>query len=223
MAQCLFGSAWWMRPLTASLVMAAVAVPWYVAVGVRTDGEWLRRFFIEFNLRPFKQPILGHGDTSSLDRALAALVSLSTTSITFRPCWSAFFRGRCFLGPTLVDTVARIRRRDAWRDGCLLASCWFGVWLVFWSICKTKLPHYLLPAYPALALLTACFIDRWQTEPATSTAGRCGMPGSRWSWWASASRSPCRSSRRTILPGEEWLGLLGLIPLAGGSVVLVGD
>ena len=47
------------------------------------------------------------------------------------------------------------------RDGCVLASCWFGAWFVFWSICKTKLPHYLLPAYPALALLTACFIDRW--------------------------------------------------------------
>ena len=43
----------------------------------------------------------------------------------------------------------------------MLALCWFGVWFVFWSICKTKLLHYLLPAYPALALLTACFIDRW--------------------------------------------------------------
>ena len=43
----------------------------------------------------------------------------------------------------------------------MLALCWFGMWFVFWSICKTKLPHYLLPAYPALALLTACFIDRW--------------------------------------------------------------
>ena len=70
----------------------------------------------------------------------------------------------------------------------MLASCWFGVWFVFWSICKTKLPHYLLPAYPALALLTACFIDRWQTEAATtkagddlfpSAAGGCEMPGSR--------------------------------------------
>jgi 4-amino-4-deoxy-L-arabinose transferase-like glycosyltransferase len=47
----------------------------------------------------------------------------------------------------------------------LLAVCWFGTWFVFWTVCKTKLPHYLLPAYPALALLTACFVERWVSEP----------------------------------------------------------
>ena len=52
-------------------------------------------------------------------------------------------------------------------NGYLLAACWFGTWFVFWSICKTKLPHYLLPAYPALALLVACWIDRWLADPAT--------------------------------------------------------
>ena len=38
----LFRSAWWMRPFTAILVIAAVAVPWYVAVGFETDWEWPR-------------------------------------------------------------------------------------------------------------------------------------------------------------------------------------
>ena len=35
----LLRSAWWMRPFTAILVMAAVAVPWYVAVGLRPTGN----------------------------------------------------------------------------------------------------------------------------------------------------------------------------------------
>jgi hypothetical protein len=35
----------------------------------------------------------------------------------------------------------------------------------FFSLAATKLPNYVLPAYPALALATACFIDRWLSEP----------------------------------------------------------
>ena len=73
-----------------------------------------------------------------------------------------FFPWAVFLGPPWSKRSGALRRRDAWYDGCVLATCWFGVWFLFWSLCKTKLPHYLLPAYPALALLTACFIDRWQ-------------------------------------------------------------
>jgi hypothetical protein len=41
--------------------------------------------------------------------------------------------------------------------------CWLGVWLVFFSIAATKLPNYVLPAYPVLALFTARFLVRWST------------------------------------------------------------
>lgn len=215
----LFRSAWWMRPFTAIVVVAAVALPWYVWVGIDTHGEWLRKFFIEFNLRPFKQPILGHGDGDSfiLDRTLAILVSLSYYLYHIPAILVGFFPWSVLLGPTVVDIVRRIRRRDAWRDGCVLALCWFGVWFVFWSICKTKLPHYLLPAYPALALLTACFIDRWQTEPASL---------GRW-WLLNAWISMILAGvgimiaipivAAIYLPGEELLGLVGLILVLGGS------
>lgn len=215
----LFRSAWWMRPLTAIVVVAAVAVPWYAWVGYRTDGEWLRKFFIEFNLRPFKQPILGHGDGSSyfLHRTVAILVSLSYYLYHIPAILVGFFPWSVLLGPTVVDIVRRVRRHDAWRDGCVLALCWFGVWFVFWSICKTKLPHYLLPAYPALALLTACFIDRWQTEPASL---------GRW-WLRNAWISMILAGVGIVivipfvaaiyLPGEVLLGFVGLILVFGGG------
>ena len=91
------------------------------------------------------------------------------------------------------------------------------MWLVFWSICRTKLPHYLLPAYPALALLTACFVDRWQSAPAS--IGRWALRNA----WISLIlvgvgmmiAVPIVTS--IYLPGEEVLGLLGLIPLLGGG------
>ncbi len=215
-------SAWWMRPFTAVLVIAAVAGPWYVLVGMGTEGEWLRQFFLEFNLRPFKQPILSHGDTSFLTSTLAALVSILYYFYHVPAVLVGFFPWSIFLGPVLIGVVWAIRRKPGlfpphWRDGCLMASCWFAVWFVFWSVCKTKLPHYLLPAYPALALVTACFIDRWLAEPE-------GLKP----WWlrnawlsmilaglAMAIAVPIAASR--LLPGEEVLGLVGLIPLVGGA------
>jgi hypothetical protein len=99
----------------------------------------------------------------------------------------------------------------------LLAACWFGVWLVFWSICKTKLPHYLLPAYPALALLVAVWIDRWLSDPATV--------GDRWLWNAWASTIAAGAGimlaipivAAYVLPGEGCLGLVGAILVLGGA------
>ena len=227
-----------MRPVTALVVVAAVALPWYVWVGVRTDGQWLRKFFIEFNLRPFRQPILTHGDTSFLNSTLAVVASIVYFFYHIPAILVGFFPWSVFLGPTLVDTIGRICHRGqtfninfepqieclesdpdgcGCADGCVLASCWFGVWLVFWSVCKTKLPHYLLPAYPALALLTACFVDRWQSAPAS--VGHWALRNA----WISLIlvgvgmmiAVPIVTS--IYLPGQSVLGLLGLIPLLGGG------
>jgi hypothetical protein len=103
------------------------------------------------------------------------------------------------------------------RDGYLLAACWFGTWLVFWSICKTKLPHYLLPAYPALALLVACWIDRWLADPAT--VGRHWL---RNAWISTIATgvgimAAIPIVAAYVLPGEGPLGLVGAILVLGGA------
>lgn len=222
-----FRSAWEMRPLTAIIVIGAVALPWYVMVGLQTQGEWLRKFFMEFNLRPFKQPILGHGDAGSLQQVWAAIVSLLYYFYHVPAIFFGFFPWSIFLGPTLIYTIQSIRRkpsplvpRPSPLYGCLFATCWFGVWLVFWSVCKTKLPHYLLPAYPALALLTACWIDRWLEEKK-----RSGVFSLRWlrSAWLSAILAglgiviAVPIAAHYYLPGEAIIGLIGLIPIGGGA------
>jgi 4-amino-4-deoxy-L-arabinose transferase-like glycosyltransferase len=219
----LFRSAWWMRPFTALVIVSAVAVPWYVWVGLETHWELPMKFLVEYNLRPFKQPILGHGDVSSFDRAMAALVSALYYFYQIPAILCGFFPWSVFLLPTILETIRCIRRRDGqratpiWRDGCVLAACWFGVWFLFWSICKTKLPHYLLPAYPALALLTACFVDRWLSEPAS-----LGHWVLRNAWISTILVGigiiialPIVAT--IYLPGEQWLGLIGLILVLGGG------
>jgi 4-amino-4-deoxy-L-arabinose transferase-like glycosyltransferase len=96
-----------------------------------------------------------------------------------------------------------------------------GVYVGIFSLAKTKLPSYVTPAYPALALMTACFIDRW-TRGAVSISR----------WWPRfafgalvavgammAVGLPLAAGR--LLPGEQWLGLIGVVPILGGIAGLM--
>ena len=78
----------------------------------------------------------------------------------------------------------------------------------------------MLPAYPALAVLSAAFVDRWLREPAC-------VPG--WlmhlAWSAliavGVGTTVGLPLARQFLPGEERIGLVGLIPLVGGVAAML--
>jgi 4-amino-4-deoxy-L-arabinose transferase-like glycosyltransferase len=198
-------SLWQTRPLTGIAVTVAVALPWFVLVDQRTHGVWIQQFLADFNMRPFTQVFLGHRGPF--------WYHVPAILIGFFP-WSVF------MGPTFIDWTQRIRRAHPWRPGYLLLACWSAVFFVFWSICKTKLPHYLLPIYPALALATAAFVHHWLAKPAilgrksvwiawgiTILVGIVGLVG-----------FPIVA--RLYAPGEELLGMVGLILVAGGGLSL---
>ncbi len=197
-----FRSLFQLRPFVGVIFVLAVALPWFVLVGLRTDGEWLRLFFGKFNLRPFVQPILGHSG----------------------PFWYyvpavliGFFPWSIFLGPAFADAGRRIRRKEAEGDALILLASWFAVFFFFWSICSTKLPHYPLPAYPALALLTAAFLERWIADPARIS--------SRWmnaAWLSSVLGGvtilvALPIAATIYLPGEQWLGAFAIILIVGAG------
>lgn len=196
-----FGTCWSMRPLAAVFAVSAIAVPWYLAVGLATDAEFLRGFFLEHNLGRATGVMEHHG----------GFVFFYPVTILV-----GFFPWSIFTIPLAIDTVLQLRRRDRFHAGYLLAVCWIGVYVVLFSLARTKLPSYVTPCYPALALLAGDYIDRWSRQSA-SVAGR-------WLIAAFACLAlvgigvaiavPVVAKR--YLPGEEWLGLLGLVPLAGG-------
>jgi 4-amino-4-deoxy-L-arabinose transferase-like glycosyltransferase len=132
-----------------------------------------------------------------------------------------FFPWSIFVVPAAIDTVQGLRQDPRRRAALRLLLIWLGAYVAVFSLARTKLPNYVLPAYPPLALLTAWHLRQWQ---AGTTAARLG-----WSWCAFGVLSAVGAliavgmplAAHRWLPGEEVLGLLGLIPLSVGVACLV--
>lgn len=151
-----FAQAWHqvleLRPLTVLAAAAAVALPWYVWVGLRTDWEWPRRFLLEHNLERFATPLEGHsGSVAYYPLILLAglfpwsIASLVTVGHTIRQCWR--------------------QEQGASLSGQRLLVVWAVAWVGFFTIAGTKLPGYIWPAYPALAALAGSFWHEWSVQP----------------------------------------------------------
>jgi 4-amino-4-deoxy-L-arabinose transferase-like glycosyltransferase len=196
-------TCWAMRPMTALAVALAVALPWYVWVHVRTDGAFTRGFFLTHNLSRATAPMEGH-DGSILFYPAAILVG--------------FFPWSVFAVPLAIHIFRKLRRDQPWRSGYIFAACWVGVFVGIFSLAQTKLPSYVTPMYPGLALLAGCFIHHW-----TRGASEVGRLWPRLALGALALVGvviviAIPLLARQYAPGEEFLGLLGLIPLSTAGI-----
>ncbi|MEM7478134.1 MAG: glycosyltransferase family 39 protein [Planctomycetota bacterium] len=194
---------WAMRPITAICVSLLIAAPWFILVGLRTDGDFLRGFFLTEHFGRATQTFENHRG-----------------SIFFYPLvlLLCFFPWSIFAGPTVFETLHRLRVQSEQQAAYVFLACWVCVWVGAFSIAQTKLPSYVTPCYPALALLTAGFVHHWLANSTTvrdiwpklsllclGLAGiglMVGLPVAAY----------------LFLPGEQWLGAVGLIPLVGAIV-----
>jgi 4-amino-4-deoxy-L-arabinose transferase-like glycosyltransferase len=131
------------------LTFLLVAAPWYTWVGVETKGQWLAGFFVKHNVERALAPMENH-DGWFIYYAVVLLVG-------FAP-WSAFFV------PGTWDATARVPGSEdrLERSAVRFLLCWIAVYVAFFTMARTKLPNYILPIYPAVALLTARSLDRWR-------------------------------------------------------------
>lgn len=132
-------------------IVIAVNVPWYVAM-YQEQPQFLRHFFWQHNVMRFLQPF-DH----------------------LEPIW--YYAPILIAGllPGTILLVAymwRIVRGDSVRTNSLAGGFWLlaGLWCVFFFSCSgSKLPTYILPAYPFLCLAIGEFVarSRWNTAIAT--------------------------------------------------------
>jgi len=199
-------TCWALRPFTAVAACLVVALPWYVWVGLRTEGQFLRGFFLEHNVSRAVQSMEGH-QGSLLFYPAAILVG--------------FFPWSIFAIPVGLDAWRHARENARLRPAYVFAASWVAVWVGLFSLAQTKLPNYVTPCYPALAILTGCFLERWLRQ-----LSHVGQNWLRASFGSAVlvgliltGALPLLADR--YLPGDEWLGAIGLVPVAGGLMALV--
>lgn len=198
---------WLMRPITALAVSLAVASPWYILVGLRTDGEFLRGFFLEHHLGRAMRPMDDHSGPFLL--------------YYFGAIATGFFPWSVFCPAVIVWLIGQFRKAHPWRPGYILASCWIGVYVVIFSCAKTKLASYITPCFPALALLMGCFVyqlsagvavtSRFWTRLALVLLGVVGV----------GMAVGSVAAARTVLPGQELLASVGVVLVLGAITAFV--
>lgn len=139
-------------------IFTAIAVPWYIAVGLATNWLWPQVFFFFENVGRFA------GHTNHRNPALGFY--LPVLGYGFFP-WilllpTALFHAVKDRFAARSAVVAENNSVDATENArsynFLMASWTLGV-LVLFSLSLTKLQTYILPAFPAMAILVGIAMD----------------------------------------------------------------
>jgi 4-amino-4-deoxy-L-arabinose transferase-like glycosyltransferase len=192
-----------MKPWILIATVCAVALPWYVAVSLKTDGAWLSGFLGQHNLGRFTSAMEGHRGP--------IFYYVPVILVGFFP-WSVV------LPACLLESWRCSRSQEPDHRGVTFLLGWTAVYVVFFSLAQTKLPNYVLPCYPAMALLTARAVVRWSegTIQVPNWVPRLGLGSLIAVGGILAIALPVFS--HYFLPGYAALGIIGILPLFAGGL-----
>ena len=155
-------------PWEGPALFLAIAAPWYALVLAANGWAFVEGFLIKHNLSRFSGVISSHGGPLWF----------------YVPVLLVGFFPWCGSLPSALWRAARVaRRRRAVSPAERLAVtclCWFVGVFVFFSLAGTKLPSYLFPAFPALALLVGSggmneeAVPRWVSRVGSCLMGLTG-------------------------------------------------
>ena len=136
----------WAVGIAAFLV---VVCSWYVPALIERGHEFIQKFFIEQNLDRFE----GGDQAHKVGLPWGLFYYIIVILIGMAP-WSIYaYKGL----PTQKGTL---QTHKALRK---YLTCWAGSIFVLFTLAGSKLPTYILPAFPPLCVLAALFITRDET------------------------------------------------------------
>lgn len=151
-----------MRILMGMLIIFCLSAPWYILVTWRNGWDYINSFFGYHNIERFTEVVNGHSAPWYFYFAVVLLgfapysvylpLAIAKQKFWQRSHWSSQQRSQQF---------------------GLFACIWFITIFVFFTIAVTKLPSYVLPLMPAVAILIALlwsdiFPDNNQGPPSVS-------------------------------------------------------
>lgn len=159
-----------------TLLLLAVILPWYILVNLRSDWLFFRVFIVQHNIQRFIGEVAPGGQHVEpfwhyLPLLLAGMYPWSF--YTLQALWSP-----------LRETLSRLLRGVREYRSMLFPLVWSLGVLIFFSSARAKLPTYITPALPPLAVLITA-------------------------WWRAALAEDCRDGNRPALTVPAWVGALG--------------
>jgi len=127
-----------MKLLPGAIIFLAIVIPWYVLVGIETNGVWLEQFFFKHNVGRFTSTMEGHRGFP-----LVSVVIMIAALIPF----SLFF-------PQAFKMVWNTMKQNAYVQFCFVAM---AVVVIFFAFSRTILPSYPEPSVPFFAVLLGFF------------------------------------------------------------------
>ena len=149
------------------LIIAAVALPWYVAMYVRHGHEFTDRLIFH---DMYKRAMVHVHDTNEGD------------DVSFRfYIWQLGYALFPWTGLAPAALVWRARRRDDAEKGEGDVSVFLAMWFVFafglFTAVLTKFHHYIFPAVPPIAMLTGILVDRLMGPGSLHRDGQVAIGG----------------------------------------------
>jgi len=150
------GRARWGPIGLAAVVALAIALPWPLAMTLRDPHHFWTAFLLH----------------NVVDRVTGEVQQAALPPTFYLPLLAAGLGAWAPMVAAAVTTSWRRARDDP--DGLeRLCAIWLAVTVGAFSLSRTKLDWYVLPAYPACALLLAAWLGRWLDARA---AGPSGLP-----------------------------------------------
>lgn len=147
-----------------AVIYCAIVVPWFVLMNARNPG-FLSFFFIHEHLRRYvRSSEHGWGPWFFIP----IVVGGTWPWIFFVPLgWSAM-RARGSGSGSGIAPSDGVFAPEQRRSAATFLAIWFVVILVFFSIPRSKLGTYILPALPPLAIVAGCGLSRLSSLAANS-------------------------------------------------------
>jgi 4-amino-4-deoxy-L-arabinose transferase-like glycosyltransferase len=123
-----------------TLIVLAVAAPWYILISIK-DPDYASYFFLKQNFGSFFSAEARHPEP--IYYYIPVLLGGMFP-------WSALLPLALFRGIRAGKSTSR--------DGMLFALLWVAVIFIFFSLASSKLGTYMLPLFPAAALLVGNFL-----------------------------------------------------------------
>ncbi len=129
-----------MKIIRGFFIITFISLPWYIAVGIKTDWIWVYEFLFKHNIGRFSKPMEGHGGSFLL------------------PSIFVFFG--LFPFSVFIIQSLFVSWKDKFKDVLVYLLIVSLVYVGFFSLSGTKLPNYTVPSYPALSIILGYFLSK---------------------------------------------------------------